>query len=222
MELQTDVSHPVRPLLRGWTHAVSFPLMVLFGLGLLALPNNTPGDKLLLAVYVLGTATMFGVSASYHRGRWTPPARARMQKLDHTAIFLAIAGGYTPIAFLCLDGWTLAAVVVGVWVGAGVGMAIQWIPAAPRALRGSSYIIVSWIAVFTVPDLWDGLGAAGFALVLAGGICYTIGAISLATRWPNPWPRVFGFHEVFHALTVIAAGLQFAAMALFVAPRLSA
>ncbi len=211
-----------KPLLRGWTHAVSFPLMLVFGLAMLVLVNATVSGRLLLAVYVVGTATMFLVSAMYHRGRWSPPVKLRMQKLDRTAIFLAIAGGYTPIAALCLDGWTLAAVLAGVWVGAAIGMAVQWIPSVPRAWRGASYIIVSWIAAFTFPDLLDGLGTTGFVLVLAGGICYTVGALTLATRWPDPWPRVFGFHEVFHALTVVAAALQFAAIAWFVAPRLAA
>jgi hemolysin III len=145
-----------------------------------------------------------------------------MQKLDRTAIFLAIAGGYTPIAALCLGGWTRTAVLLGAWLGAGVGMAIQWIPAVPRAWRGASYIIVSWIAVFTFPALLRGLGTTGFLLVVTGGACYTIGALALATRWPDPWPRVFGFHEVFHAFTVVAAGLQFVAIAWFVAPRLAA
>lgn len=211
-----------KPLLRGWTHAVSFPLMLIVGMAMLMLMNSTVSGRLLLAVYVLGTATMFLVSAMYHRGRWSPPVKLRMQKLDRTAIFLAIAGGYTPIAALCLDGWTRVAVLVGVWVGATIGMAVQWVPSVPRAWRGASYIIVSWIAAFTFPDLLDGLGTTGFVLVLAGGICYTVGALALATRWPDPWPRVFGFHEVFHALTVVAAALQFAAIAWFVAPRLAA
>ncbi len=222
MNTPVDTGHAAKPLLRGWTHAVSFPLMLLCGVGMLMLVHATFPDRLLLAVYVLGTATMFGVSAMYHRGRWTPPVRLRMQKLDRTAIFLAIAGGYTPIAVLCLDGWVLAAVLVGVWGGAAAGMAMQWLPRVPRAWRGASYIVVSWIAVFTVPDLWRGLGPTGFVLVLAGGVCYTVGAVALATRWPDPWPKVFGFHEVFHAFTVVAAALQFVAMAAFVAPRLSA
>lgn len=216
------VPHAPKPLLRGWTHAVSFPLMLVLGIGMLVLANATLSSRLLLALYVLGTATMFGVSALYHRGRWSTRARLRMQKLDRTAIFLAIVGGYTPIAVLCLDGWKLAAVLIGVWCGAAVGVAVQWIPSVPRAWRGASYIVVSWIAAFTFPDLWRGLGPTGFALVLAGGICYTIGAIALATRWPDPWPRVFGFHEVFHAFTVVAAALQFVAIAAIVAPKLSA
>jgi hemolysin III len=221
VEVRVDTT-ATKPLLRGWTHAVSFPLMVVFGLGMLVLANATLSGRLLLAVYVLGTATMFLVSAMYHRGRWSPSVKLRMQKLDRTAIFLAIAGGYTPIAALCLDGWTRVVVLGGVWVGAAIGMAVQWIPSVPRAWRGASYIIVSWIAAFTFPALLDGLGTTGFVLVLAGGVCYTVGALTLATRWPDPWPRVFGFHEVFHAFTVVAAALQFAAIAWFVAPRLAA
>lgn len=228
MERDEHQPHPAahvaplcKPLLRGWTHAVSFPLMLVFGVGMLLLANATLSSRLLLAVYVAGTATMFGVSALYHRGRWSTPVRLRMQKLDRTAIFLAIAGGYTPVAALCLDGWKLAVVLIGVWVGAAVGMAVQWIPTVPRAWRGASYIIVSWLAVFTLPDLWRGLGPTGFALLMAGGVCYTVGAVALATRWPNPWPRVFGFHEVFHAFTVVAAALQFVAIAAVVTPRLS-
>lgn len=222
MDTPVDTGHTAKPLLRGWTHAVSFPVMLLAGVGMLLVVQARFPDRLLLAVYVVGTATMFCVSAMYHRGRWTPPVKLRMQKLDRTAIFLAIAGGYTPIAALCLDGWMLAAVLIGVWSGALVGMAIQWMPRVPRAWRGASYIIVSWVAVFTLPDLWRGLGPTGFVLVLAGGVCYTVGAVALATRWPDPWPRVFGFHEVFHAFTVVAAALQFVAIAAFVAPRLSA
>ena len=222
MDTPVDTGHTAKPLLRGWTHAVSFPVMLLAGIAMLLVVQARFPDRLLLAVYVAGTATMFCVSAMYHRGRWTPPVKLRMQKLDRTAIFLAIAGGYTPIAALCLDGWTLAAVLIGVWSGALVGMAIQWMPRVPRAWRGASYIIVSWVAVFTLPDLWRGLGPTGFVLVLAGGVCYTVGAVALATRWPDPWPRVFGFHEVFHAFTVVAAALQFVAIAAFVAPRLSA
>jgi hemolysin III len=222
VDTPVDTGHTAKPLLRGWTHAVSFPVMLLAGIAMLLVVQARFPDRLLLAVYVAGTATMFCVSAMYHRGRWTPPVKLRMQKLDRTAIFLAIAGGYTPIAALCLDGWTLAAVLIGVWSGALVGMAIQWMPRVPRAWRGASYIIVSWVAVFTLPDLWRGLGPTGFVLVLAGGVCYTVGAVALATRWPDPWPRVFGFHEVFHAFTVVAAALQFVAIAAFVAPRLSA
>jgi hypothetical protein len=105
-------------------------------------------------------------------------------------------------------------------VRCGAGHGIQWIPSVPRAIRGASYIIVSWIAVFTMPQLLHGLGTGGFLLFISAGACYTLGALALATRWPDPWPKVFGFHEVFHACTVVAASLHFVAIATVVAPRL--
>jgi len=211
----------VKPLLRGWAHLVSFPLMLVFGGGLLVVANLPFESFVPVAIYVAGTAIMFGVSALYHRGRWTPTARSLMQRFDRSAIFLAIAGGYTPVAVLCLDGWRQWVVVIGVWVGSVVGMILHWIPSVPRGWRASAYIAVPWTAVFALPALWEGLGGLGFSLILAGGICYTLGAITLAARWPDPWPRVFGFHEVFHAFTVVAAGLQYVAIAGVVAPRLA-
>jgi hemolysin III len=199
---------------------VSFPLWLVFGVSLVVLANVAPPGRLLLAIYVVGTGTMFGVSAMYHRGRWQPQAKLLMQKFDHSAIFLAIAGGYTPIAAVCLDGWVRVAVITTAWAGAAIGIALHWVPRVPRALRGGSYMVVSWAAVAVFPQLARGLGGAGFALLLAGGACYTIGAISLATRWPNPWPRVFGYHEVFHAFTIVAAALQFVAITSAVVPQL--
>lgn len=206
------------PLLRGWTHLVSFPLMLICGIALVVLPKASASDRLLLAIYAAGTATMFGVSALYHRGRWQPPAKALMQKLDRSAIFLAIGGGFTPIAAVCLDGAQRSAVLITAWVGSAIGIALQWIPRVHRAWKGASYIIVSWTAVFVFPQLADRLGAWGFGLMLAGGACYTLGALALAVRWPNPWPSVFGFHEVFHAFTVVASALQFLAIAYAVVP----
>ena len=220
--MQTAVdTAPVKPLLRGWAHAVSFPVWVLVGVSLLLFAHASATGRILLAVYVVGTGAMFLTSAMYHRGRWTPEVKLRMQKLDRTAIFLAIAGGYTPIAAAALDGWQRWAVLAAVWIGAGIGMALQWMPTVHRALRGASYIVVSWVAVFTFPQLYRSLGATGFWLILAGGICYTLGAIALAARWPDPWPKVFGFHEVFHAFTVVAASLVFVAVASSVVPHLS-
>ena len=209
-----------KPLLRGWMHLVSFPVWVALGLTMVAVANAPSVGTLLLLVYVVGTGTMFGVSAMYHRGRWQPRTRLLMQKLDRSAIFLAIAGGYTPIAWVCLDGWVRLAVLATAWLGAVAGIVLHWVPNVPKALRGASYMVVSWAALLVFPQLASGLGAVGFSLLVAGGLCYTVGAVSLATRWPNPWPKVFGFHEVFHAFTVVAAGLQFAAIAYAVLPQL--
>jgi hemolysin III len=221
----TDVDLPMvsptpPPLLRGWAHLVSFPLWMAVGLTMIALADVTALGTLLLAIYVIGTGTMFGVSAMYHRGKWQPPAKALMQKFDRSAIFLAIAGGYTPIAFVCLDGWVRAVVLAAAWCGAAIGIALHWVPHVPKVWRGASYMIVSWSALLVFPQLAHGLGALGFTLLMAGGACYTIGALSLATRWPNPWPRVFGFHEVFHAFTVVAATLVLVAVGSAVVPKL--
>ncbi len=208
------------PLLRGWAHLISFPVWMASGLAMVALSPVQASGRVLLAIYVIGTGTMFGVSALYHRVRWQPSAKALMQKFDRSAIFLAIAGGYTPIAFVCLDGWVRVAVLAAAWGGAAIGVALHWVPSVPKVWRGASYMIVSWSALFVFPQLAHGLGAHGFSLLLAGGACYTIGAVTLATRWPDPWPRVFGFHEVFHAFTVVAAVLVFVAVGSAVVPQL--
>lgn len=209
-----------RPTLRGWSHAIACPVWIAAGAWLLWSAHSTTNHRLLLAVYVVGTGVMFATSALYHRVRWSPSAKALMQRFDRSAIFLAIAGGYTPVAWVCLHGWERPLVLAVAWTGATLGIVLHWTPGVHRALRGASYIVVSWIAVFTFPNLQHVLGTHGFALILAGGVCYTIGALSLATRWPDPWPTVFGFHEVFHAFTVVAAALQFAAIHSTVVPLL--
>ena len=207
-----------KPLLRGWAHLVSFPVWLIVGVSMLLLTDTTTAGRALLAIYVGGTAIMFGVSAMYHRGRWQPRAKALMQRFDRSAIFLAIAGGYTPMAWVSLHGTIRVVVLAGAWVGAALGIALHWLPRVPRAWRGASYIIVSWTAVLVFPQMRHAVGATGFWLILIGGACYSIGALALATKWPNPWPKVFGFHEVFHAFTVVAAALQFIAISSIVAP----
>ena len=207
-----------KPLLRGWAHLVSFPVWLIVGVSMLLLTDTTTAGRALLAIYVGGTAIMFGVSAMYHRGRWQPRAKALMQRFDRSAIFLAIAGGYTPMAWVSLHGTIRVVVLAGAWVGAAIGIALHWLPRVPRAWRGASYIIVSWTAVLVFPQMRHAVGATGFWLILIGGACYSVGALALATKWPNPWPKVFGFHEVFHAFTVVAAALQFIAISSIVAP----
>ncbi len=216
----TLAAHLHRPLLRGWAHAVSFPVWVLFGAGLVAWARVPPSGRLVLTVYVVGTAVMFGVSALYHRVRWQPAAKALMQKLDRSAIFLAIAGGFTPLAWASLDGgWRVAALSLA-WAGAVAGIVLHWIPRVPRAVKGGSYIVVSWAGVLVLPRVASVIGITGLVLILAGGVAYTVGAVCLATRRPDPWPSVFGFHEVFHAFTVVASALQFVAIGYAVVPHL--
>ncbi len=199
-----------KPLLRGWSHVVGFVAAASLGGVLIGL---SPGAAARTAViiYVGGLCTMLGVSALYHRLSWSPSQLAFMRRLDHSTIFLAIAGSYTPIAALTLDGWHRPAVLATVWGGTAVGMALQWLPITlPRWASTAIYAIVGWAAVIALPELWSGLGPLGFSLMLGGGLAYTVGAVVYALKRPDPWPTVFGFHEVFHLFTLIGAGLHLA------------
>ena len=124
------------------------------------------------------------------------------------------------MAWVSLHGTARLVIIASAWGGAALGIVLHWLPRVPRAWRGASYIIVSWAAVAVFPQMLHTLGPRAFVLLLLGGACYTVGAVSLATKWPNPWPKVFGFHEVFHAFTVVAAALQFVAITAVVAPRM--
>jgi hemolysin III len=211
----------IKPLLRGWSHLLAFVTVAVLGSIMVLVASGTAGDRTWLSVYVLGTLSMFGVSAMYHRVTWPPRAHSIMQRLDHSAIFFAIAGAYTPIAVFGLSGWQQPAVLVLVWGGTAVGVALEWLPVrVPRALFTSVYVIVGWSAALALPQLYDSLGPAGFGLVLGGGVLYTAGAVVYALKRPDPWPAVFGFHEVFHLLTVLAAGCHLAAIAFFVMPMM--
>jgi hemolysin III len=204
-----------KPSLRGVIHQYSFLVwIVVAGPVLLGAADRDVRPK--VAVYVICLGAMFGVSALYHRGHWSPAARMRMRRLDHSTIFLAIAGTYTAIAGIALPpddaGW-----IVGlVWLGAIVGMTVTagnfW-PGAPRVLTAIPYVAVGWVAVAALPDLLHGLGRGSFVLVIAGGVLYTLGASVYATRKPDPFPKVFGYHEVFHALVTAAAACHLAVVA---------
>ena len=204
--------------MRGWSHVVAAVVAATLGAVLIGFAPGVIGHTT-MAVYVAGICAMFTVSALYHRLPWRGQALRRMSKLDHSTIFLAIAGTYTPVAVLGIDGTLGTVVLVMVWAGALAGIAIQWLPfELPRWLSTAVYVLVGWVAVIALPELFHDLGGAGLGLVLAGGICYTLGAVVYATRRPDPWPRVFGFHEVFHAFTVVAAALHMSAVGLVVLP----
>lgn len=147
----------VKPLLRGWSHAVSFVVVGILGLLLLALTSAARGGRLALAVYLFGLLAMFGVSAMYHRGRWSPRELAMWRRLDHSTIFLAIAGAYTPVAIAGLDGWRQTAVLVVVWSGAALGITLQWIPVhVPRFLFTAVYVVVGWSLSIALPNCSTG------------------------------------------------------------------
>ena len=206
------------PLLRGVSHAWAFWFALAAGLVLLVL---APGAEARIAalVYAVGLAALFAGSGLYHRWRWDPRWRPLLRRIDHSTIFVFIAASYTPIALLVLDGGLRVVVLIGVWAGAlaGVAFSVAWI-SAPRALVAGTYLALGWFAVITIPQLLDRLPTTPLLLLAAGGVLYTVGAIVYAGQRPNPWPRTFGFHEVFHAFVIAAAAAHFAAMAGWVIP----
>lgn len=209
-------------MLRGWSHVVAFVAVTALGTVLVAASQASTSERWWLTIYVAGTMAMFGVSSLYHRVPWRARGFGVMRRLDHSTIFLAIAGAYTPTAIVALHGWQRPAVLATVWTGAFVGVLLEWLPVhVPRPLFTSVYVIVGWSAALALPQLFDNLGPTGFGLLLGGGLLYTAGAVVYATKRPDPWPRVFGFHEVFHAFTVGGAGCHLAAIAFTVVPRMA-
>ena len=164
---------------------------------------------------------LFGVSAIYHRHNWvSATARRWMRRLDHSMIFLLIAGTYTPFALLVLDGTLATAILIAVWGGAFAGIVLNlvWVD-APKWVTAIVYLTLGWVAVVAFPDMASDLGAVAVALLGAGGLLYTLGAIVYALKRPDPAPTVFGYHEVFHLLVIAAAALQYAAVAFYVLPE---
>jgi hemolysin III len=208
-----------RPRLRGVSHQWAFYFSLIAGL---ALVIAAPGGRATLAsaIYAVSVAALFGTSALYHRVTWPSiSARRWMRRLDHSMIFLLIAGTYTPFALLVLDG-TLAVVILSVvWAGAlgGIVLKLVWID-APKPLVALLYVLLGWVAVAAFPDLLDGLGVTSMVLVATGGLLYTAGAVVYTLGRPDPVPTVFGYHEIFHALVIAAAALQYAVIAFFVVP----
>jgi hemolysin III len=208
-----------KPRLRGVWHQWAFYVSLVLGAALVvAAPGGQP--RLAAAVYAVSVAALFGTSALYHRITWASQAARRwMRRLDHSMIFFLIAGTYTPFALLVLHGDLATVILVVVWAGAfaGVLMKLVWID-APKALVAILYLALGWVAVAAVPSMLGELGITGTALVGIGGLLYTAGALVYAFQRPNPAPTVFGYHEVFHALVILAAALQYAVIAFYVIP----
>jgi|SRR5688500_2681412 len=210
---------PVKPRLRGISHQWAFFVSLLTGA---ALVLAAPGEQATVAsaIYAASVAGLFGASALYHRVNWSSArARAWMRRLDHSMIFLLIAGTYTPFALLALEGTLATAILIAVWAGAlaGIVFKLAWI-GAPKWLVAGVYVVLGWVAVAAFPQLIERLGVTATVLVALGGVLYTVGAVIYALRRPDPVPAVFGYHEVFHALVIAAAALQYAAVAFFVLP----
>lgn len=202
--------HPTvrKPRLRGWIHFIAAPLSLAASIVLLVL-SPTTGTKWAAAIYMASSFILFGISALYHLFYWKPRLELMFKRLDHSNIFLLIAGTYTPLAVGLFTGATRATLLSIVWVGAVIGIIINlaW-PTAPRWLSTLIYVILGWTAVWYLPAMWRIGGPAVVWLLVGGGVFYTIGAVVYAAKRPNPWPRWFGFHEIFHACTVLAWACQ--------------
>ena len=206
------------PLLRGVSHAWAF-WFALAGAVVLILLAPSATAVTAAVIYGAGLCALFAGSALYHRWRWDPRWRPLLRRVDHSTIFIFIAASYTPVALLVLHR-PLSWVVLGIaWVGAAAGVffSLAWID-APRWLTAATYLALGWVAVIALPQLASKLGAAPFTLIAVGGGLYSIGAVVYALQRPDPWPRVFGFHEVFHAFVIAAAVCHFVAMAGWVVP----
>jgi hemolysin III len=215
-----ELSAPLKPRLRGVLHQWACACSVPLGLALVLFAGTTSA-RIALSVYSLSLVGLFGVSALYHRVNWhSLTARAWMRRLDHSLIFVMIAGSYTPFAVLVLHGALRIAILVAVWMGAllGVGFNLVW-NEAPTWLRAALYVVLGWIVVAALPQLAAAVGTGGLLLLGLGGVLYTIGAFVYAARRPDPLPAVFGYHELFHTLVIAAAALQCAVIAFWILPE---
>lgn len=205
-----------KPRFRGFIHLLAFSSALTLAPILIVV---TPGvaDRFIMAIYGIAIAGLFGVSALYHRNDWSDRGIAIVRRIDHSMIFVATAATHTPIALIALPsrpGWTLFFIV---WTGAIAGIVGRvFFPNAPYAVVAVPYVLVGWSSLFVINHVWSSLGIAGFTLLVVGGVLYTSGAVIYALHRPNPWPRSFGYHEIFHALTVAGAACHYVVIAIFV------
>ena len=215
------IAEPVatKPLFRGVAHRAAFiASLTLAPIMVVRAPGIVP--RFVTALYCLSIVALFGVSALYHRVDWGPRGRSVMQRLDHATIFVAIAATYTPVAAFALSPWAARLVLSLVWGGALIGTWVRLLfTDAPTPVVALPYLVVGWCLLPVVADAWHHLGVAGFVLLLIGGLLYTSGAVVFAFRRPDPWPDTFGFHELFHLLTIAAAALHYVAFTFFELPK---
>ncbi|MGC2373360.1 MAG: hemolysin III family protein [Solirubrobacteraceae bacterium] len=210
---------PVKPKLRGVSHQYAFFLSLVCGVALI-LGASDGRARLAASIYAAAVSALLGTSALYHRVTWRPSARRWMRRLDHSMIFVLIAGTYTPVALLALKGSLASAILIVLWAGAlaGVVFKLLWID-APKWLLAAIYVALGLVSAAVFGELPAAIGWLGVAGLATGGLLYVVGAIVYASERPNPWPKVFGYHEVFHALVLAAAALQYAVIAFAVVPH---
>ncbi len=211
-----EAAREIKPHLRGWLHLVMFPLSMVAGL-VLVLLAPTAQIRVATGVFAVSAALLFGVSALYHRRHWSAPMDALLRRLDHSSIFLLIAGTYTPFAITLLGRRDAEILLSLVWGGALVGIAFRvlWI-GAPRWLYLPAYIALGWVAAFWLGDFFHAAGAGVFTLIVVGGGLYSLGGLVYGLRRPDPAPTWFGFHEVFHAFTIAAYVVHYVGISMVV------
>jgi hemolysin III len=209
-----QVAQAVKPRLRGWLHAAAAPLALAAGIVLVALAPTGLG-RLGGAVFLAASVLLFGTSGIYHRGTWGPRADGILRRLDHANIYVFIAATYTPLALLLLSGGSRVLLLSLVWTAAlgGLIFRLVWL-SAPRWLYTALYIVMGWAALGWLGPFYTNGGPAVFVLILAGGLCYTVGAVVYGRRRPNPSPAWFGFHEIFHAGTIAGFVCHYIAISL--------
>ncbi len=202
--------------MRGRLHQIAFFVSLPAGIALIA-AASTRQERIGATVFAASLAGVFGASAAYHRLPWTDAARHRMKRLDHSMIFVLIAGTYTPICLLGLGGGWGVALLVTIWAGAIAGIVLKQVDVdGLKRVSGFLYIALGWTAVIALPALFHNVSPATFALVIAGGLLYTLGAIVFATKHPDPNPAIFGYHEIWHAFTAGAGLCHYLAILLLV------
>jgi hemolysin III len=214
-----ELAQAVKPRLRGVSHQYAFFVSLGCGVALI-LAASGGRARLAATVYAVAVSALLGTSALYHRVTWRPQARRWMRRLDHSMIFVLIAGTYTPVALLVLHGTLARVVLIVVWAGVGVGVLFKlvWID-APKWLLAGVYVAFGLVSLAVFGELPGAIGWLAVAGLALGGLLYTIGAVVYASGRPNPVPGVFGYHEVFHALVIAAASLHYAVIAFAVLPR---
>lgn len=207
-----------RPALRGVSHQWAFFFSLAAGGALIFAAQGTRAT-IAMTIYAISLSAMLGASALYHRVTWSPSQRRWMRRLDHTTIFVFIAGTYTPFAMLVMHGTMATVILIVVWAAAAGGAVLNllWWD-APKWFTSLIYVMTGWVAVAAMPQLWEEIGPVGVGLLALGGILYSMGAVVYSRQKPDPKPDVFGYHEIFHLFVIAAAAIQYAAVAIYALP----